>query len=78
MQTITEIIRNRRFAIRKINREKRYLILAVERVHSRLYVPFDFVPERILFDLTKQIDLSPDPSEFCNEPHGDSYGRIRL
>lgn len=78
MQTLTDVLNNRRFRIKRINRAKGYLILSVEGVYPCLYIPFHWIPAKTLFALTKDIDLSPDPPESCNEPRGDRYGRIHM
>ena len=78
MPTISEIIKSGKFRIVLINSQRRYIILEVEGVHPYLYVPFDLVPVKVLFELTNGIEPSPDPSESCNE-NGEKYGtRIRL
>jgi hypothetical protein len=76
MPTIAEILRNRKYKVRVINKKKRYLILLVEDVHPCLYVPFNSISTKVLFELTSGMELSGGPTQSCNGP-GEQYGRTK-
>ena len=61
MQTISQLIKNRKWKVKSINHEKQYLILEIENIPFPIYVAFDLVPSSVLFDLMQETDSS-DPS----------------
>jgi hypothetical protein len=79
MPTISEVIESRRYRIVSTNLKKRFIVLTIEGCHDcRLYVHFDWLPTRTLFDLTSGKNIFPDTPETCNEDSGGVYGRIYL
>jgi hypothetical protein len=61
MQTISQLIKNRKWKVKTINNDKQYLILSIENIPFPIYVPFNLVPSSVLFDLMQE-NHSSDPS----------------
>ena len=71
MKTISEIVREHKYRIVATNKHKRYLILALEDCDTFLWVHFDLIPSRDLFELTR--DPAPYNDESIHET-GVVYG----